>query len=35
MIGYRGASRYLSPDFARLLRDGVRGAEASSATRWA
>ena len=35
MIGYRGASRYLSPDFARLLRDGVRGAEATSATRWA
>ena len=26
MIGYRGASRYLSEDFARVLRHGVRGA---------
>ncbi len=28
MIGYRGASRYLSEEFARVLRDGVRGAAA-------
>ena len=27
MIGYRGASRYLSRGLRRLLRDGVRGAE--------
>ncbi|VEH35219.1 Phosphoenolpyruvate synthase [Cellulomonas fimi] len=26
MIGYRGASRYLSPRLRGLLRDGVRGA---------
>ena len=35
MIGYRGASRYLSRGVRRLLRDGVRGAAATCATRWA
>jgi ribosomal protein S6 len=28
MLGFRGASRYISGDFSRCLRDGVRGAEA-------
>ncbi|MCK7498681.1 MAG: hypothetical protein MZW92_54775 [Comamonadaceae bacterium] len=28
MLGFRGASRYISGDFSRRLRDGVRGAQA-------
>ena len=35
MIGYRGASRYLSEDFAECFAHGVRGAAATCATRWA
>ena len=35
MIGYRGAVALPVAGLRRLLRDGVRGAAATSATRWA
>ena len=35
MIGYRGASRYLSADFADCFAMECRGAEVRARRRWA